>query len=227
MSSTRSSSSSSTTIDDDLSLMVHDSSETTVATQTSRSWHSVRSDLPLNSHLFIRSPMINHWLARCSIEPDVRLTTAQEWKLRTCLRRFLQLCNRPLRLIWVRRRENVSISIRVTQDSPQTTLEKEFPESGQFLNIFFHLSSSTDEHPIALDVNLKTRATNIPLSKPIRFVFHVLSNLLKISLRTAESLVELSLLTRENEPIRGTFYRWNETEPNSSARQTFTIEIDE
>lgn len=102
MSSTRSSSSSSATIDDDLSLMVHDSSETTVATQTSRSWHSVRSDLPLNSHLFIRSPMINHWLARCSIEPDVRLTTAQEWKLRTCLRRFLQLCNRPLRLIWVR-----------------------------------------------------------------------------------------------------------------------------
>ena len=105
------------------------------------------------------------------------------------------------------RRETISISSKMTQDSPQT-LEQEFPESGRSLNIFFHLSSSSDEHPIVLDAILKMPTTNIPLSKPIRFVFHALSNVLKISLRAAESLVELSLWTRDTEPIRGTFYQW-------------------
>lgn len=108
MSSTTSQSS--TLIDDDLSLMVQDASETTVATQTSRSWHSVRSDLPMNNHLFIRSPTINHWLTRCSIEPDIRLTTAQEWKLRTCLRRFLLLCNHQLHFISVRTKSQCLVS---------------------------------------------------------------------------------------------------------------------
>jgi hypothetical protein len=96
-----SSSTISTLIDDDLSMMVHDSSQTTLDTHTTTSWHSVVSDVPLNNHLFIRSPAINIWLAHCLIEPDIRLTNAQEWKLRTCLRRFLVLCNHPLRLVCV------------------------------------------------------------------------------------------------------------------------------
>lgn len=238
MSSIRTTSSSSTTIDDDLSLMVHDSSETTVATQTSRSWHSVRSDLPLNNHLFIRSPMINYWLTRCSIEPDIRLTTAQEWKLRTCLRRFILLCNHSLRFVWVKEKQSDRKEIFVfrfffisltdlIQDFPHS-IDKEFAESGQFLSLIFNLSSSDDEHPISLDVNLMefnrnstSKATSMSLIKPIRFVFHVVSNILKISLRTCQSLVEFGLLTRENEAIRGTFYKWNE----NVDRQTFQIEI--
>ena len=75
---------SSTIIDDSMSVMMaHDLSDTTVTTQTSASWHSVVSDVHLNSNLFVRSYSINTWLKNCFIEPDIRLTTAQEWKLRT------------------------------------------------------------------------------------------------------------------------------------------------
>jgi hypothetical protein len=96
---------SSTIIDDDTSIVVHDSSDTTVATQTSTSWHSVASDIQI-----IRSHSINTWLKICLIEPDIRLTTVQEWKLRTCMRRLLSLCNLPLKISCIKIKESVLIS---------------------------------------------------------------------------------------------------------------------
>jgi len=98
---------SSTIIDDDMSIVVHDSSDTTIATQTSTSWHSVVSDVQINNNLFHRSNSINTWLKICLIEPDIRLTTAQEWKLRTCMRRLLSLCNLPLKISCVKIEESI------------------------------------------------------------------------------------------------------------------------
>jgi len=99
---------SSTIIDDDMSIVVNDSSDTTVATQTSASWHSVVSDVQINNNLFHRSHSINTWLKICLIEPDIRLTTAQEWKLRTCMRRLLSLCNLPLKISCIKIEESIS-----------------------------------------------------------------------------------------------------------------------
>jgi hypothetical protein len=99
---------SSTTVDDDISIVVNDSSDTTVATQTSASWHSVVSDVQMNNNLFLRSNSINNWLKICLIEPDIRLTTAQEWKLRTCIRRLLSICNLPLKISFVQTEESIS-----------------------------------------------------------------------------------------------------------------------
>ena len=101
---------SSTIIDDDMSIIVNDSSETTVATQTSSSWHSIVSDIHMNNNLFLRPHSINTWLKKCFFEPDIRLTTAQEWKLRTCIRRFISLCNLPLKISCIKTKEFVSIS---------------------------------------------------------------------------------------------------------------------
>jgi hypothetical protein len=102
---------SSTIIDDDMSVMVHDSSDTTVATQTSSSsWHSIVSDIHITNNPFLRPHSINTWLKLCLIEPDIRLTTAQEWKLRTCMRRLLSLCNLPLKISCIRTKEFVLIS---------------------------------------------------------------------------------------------------------------------
>jgi hypothetical protein len=99
---------SSTTVDEDISIVVNDSSDTTVATQTSASWHSVVSDVQMNNNLFLRSNSINNWLKICLIEPDIRLTTAQEWKLRTCIRRLLSICNLPLKISFVQTEESIS-----------------------------------------------------------------------------------------------------------------------
>jgi hypothetical protein len=101
---------SSTIIDDDMSIVVSDSSDTTVATQTSTSWHSVVSDIQINNNLFVRSHSINTWLKICLIEPDIRLTTAQEWKFRTCMRRLISLCNLPLKISCIKLKESVLIS---------------------------------------------------------------------------------------------------------------------
>jgi len=101
---------SSTIIDDDMSIVVSDSSDTTIATQTSTSWHSVVSDIQINNNLFVRSHSINTWLKICLIEPDIRLTTAQEWKFRTCMRRLLSLCNLPLKISCIKLKESVLIS---------------------------------------------------------------------------------------------------------------------
>lgn len=94
--------------DDNMSIVVNDSSDTTVATQTSTSWHSVISNVQINNNLFLRSHSINTWLKICSIEPDIRLTTAQEWKLRTCIRRFISLCNHPLKISCIKIKESTS-----------------------------------------------------------------------------------------------------------------------
>ena len=96
---------SSTIIEDSMSTMAQDLSDTTVATQTSTSWHSVLSEIHANNNLFIRSHVINTWLKVCFIEPDIRLTTAQEWKLRTCIRRFLSLCDLPLKISCLRTKQ--------------------------------------------------------------------------------------------------------------------------
>jgi hypothetical protein len=101
---------SSTIIDDDISVMVNDSSDTTVATQTSSSWHSIVSDIHITTNPFLRPHSINTWLKICLIEPDIRLTTAQEWKLRTCMRRLLSLCNLPLKISCIKPKEFVLIS---------------------------------------------------------------------------------------------------------------------
>lgn len=98
----------STTIDDDISIVINESSDTTVATQTSTSWHSIISDEQLNQNLFIRSHSINIWLKKCAIEPDIRLTTAQEWKLRTCIRRLLSLSNLPLKISCIKINDSIS-----------------------------------------------------------------------------------------------------------------------
>lgn len=101
---------SSTIIDDDMSVVVNDSSDTTVTTQTSTSWHSVVSDVHIHNNLFFRPHSINTWLKLCLIEPDIRLTTAQEWKLQTCMRHLLSLCNLPLKISCIRIKELSLIS---------------------------------------------------------------------------------------------------------------------
>ena len=98
---------SSSIIDDGMSIMAQDLSDTTVATQTSTSWHSVLSEIHGNNNLVIHPRVINTWLKICCIEPDIRLTTAQEWKLRTCIRRFLSLCDLPLKISCVRTKQFV------------------------------------------------------------------------------------------------------------------------
>lgn len=90
---------SSTIVDDSMSIMMRDLSDSTITSRTSSSWHSIESDIPSrNNILFVRSQLINLCLKYCSIEPDIRLTTAQEWKLRTCIRHLLSLCNVPIKV---------------------------------------------------------------------------------------------------------------------------------
>ncbi|CAF3385503.1 unnamed protein product [Rotaria socialis] len=248
---------SSTIIDDHTSVMGHDLSDTTVTTRTSASWHSVVSDTHLNINLFVRSYSINTWLKNCFIEPDIRLTTAQEWKLRTCVRRLLSLSDIPLKISCIKKnelltmsKENVSIpfmdqaqqSLSITDASSQILIIQPCDEQRQRINdqlhqlgLYFHILSTSDVNNRLLDVQLfefyskgLKNKTIIPilLIKPPKFVFHIPSNTFKISLRSCNSLLELQLSTRENEPIRGYYYRWNETNSNEQMKFQITLEID-
>ena len=73
---------------------------------------------------------------------------------------------------------------------------------------------------------LENRATiHIPLIKPPRFLFHLLSNILKLSLRTSNSLLQLQFSTRESEPIRGHYYKWSVVN-NEHIRFHITVDVD-
>ena len=97
------------------------------------------------------------------------------------------------------------------------------------LRLHLHVLSTVNELLEAklFEYNSKTlqnRSTiYIPLIKPPRFVFHLLSNILKLSLRTSNSLLQLQFSTRENEPVRGYYYKWNVV---NNEYITFDITVD-
>ena len=202
---------SSTITDDEISIVVNESSRTTITTETSTSWHSVESDIQINHNLALRSQSINPWLKVCFIEPDIRLTTAQEWKLRTCIRRLLSFCHLPLKISCVKREE---------------------PELDRLeqLGLYLQILSLANANPNLLDVKLvefysEQTLIAIPLIKLPKFLFHISSNLLHLSLRCANSLLELRFSTREQEPIHGNYYQWNELF-NEHRRYDVIVQID-
>jgi hypothetical protein len=258
---------SSTIIDDDMSIMIHDSSDTTVATQTSASWHSVVSDIHINNNLLLRPHSINTWLKICFIEPDIRLTTAQEWKLRTCMRRFISLCNLPLKISCVKIKEFVLISnenqsIPLIDQVDFVIRNKSFiffsqqsmsmidsslishPWLGQSqivydqlqqLGLYLHILPIADANNGLLEVKLfefyskksqNRTIIHIPLIKSPRFAFHISSNILKLSLRSLNSSLELRFPTRENELVRGNYYKWDEIK-NEHIRFNLTVDVDQ
>lgn len=193
---------SSTITDDEMSIVVNDSSRTTITTGTSTSWHSVESDVQINHNLVLRSPSIISWLKICLIEPDIRLTTAQEWKLRTCIRRLLSLCHLPLRIS----------CIQIEQElNPISTLDDQLQQLGLYLQI----RSMTDANNNLLDVKLvefySEKSQTITLIKSPKFLFHISSHLLQLSLRCENSLLQLRFSTREHEVIQGNYYQWNDS----------------
>lgn len=190
---------SSTVTDDEMSIVVNDSSST-ITTGTSTSWHSVESDVQINHNLALRSSSIIPWLKLCSIEPDIRLTTAQEWKLRTCIRRLLSLCNLPLRISCVRTESStISYDDRLEQ-----------------LGLYLQILSISDTNNNLLAVKLvefyaaNKRVIAVPLLKSPKFLFQIASTILQLSVRCANSLLQLRFSTREQEPIQGDYYQWDE-----------------
>ncbi|CAF2671545.1 unnamed protein product [Rotaria sp. Silwood2] len=243
-------------IDDNMSVMVHDLSDTTVTSHTSASWHSVVSDIHINNNLLIRSHSINTWLKICLIEPDIRLTTAQEWKLRTCMRRLLSICNLPLKISCIKIKEFIIISNEnesipfIDQkeqslpmvDSSLTTLithpclhqGQTFSNQLEQLGLYLRILSLVDANNGLLEVKLfefyskklqNSTIIHIPLIKSPKFVFHISLNILKLSLRSKNSLLELQFSTRENESIRGNYYKWNEIN-NEHIKFNINVDID-
>ncbi|CAF0951792.1 unnamed protein product [Rotaria sordida] len=247
---------SSTIIDDNVSVMVHDLSDTTVTSHTSASWHSVVSDININNNLFVRSHLINTCLKNCFIEPDIRLTTAQEWKLRTCMRRLLSICNLPLKISCIIIKESSLISnenesipfIDQEQqslsmiDSSLTSLithpwlyqDETFHNQLEQLGLYLRILSITDINNGLLEVKLfefysknlqNSTIIHIPLIKSPKFVFHISSSILKLNLRSNNTLLELQFSTRENESIRGNYYKWNEIN-NEHIKFNINVDID-
>ena len=62
--------------------------------------------------------------------------------------------------------------------------------------------------------------------KAPRFVFSVLSNVLRLSFRGTHALLELNFGTKDNELIQGTYYKWN-TVDNLHQRMNLILEIDQ
>ena len=197
---------SSTINEDEMSIVVNESSSTTTTTGTSTSWHSVESDVQINHNLALRSSSIIPWLKICLIEPDIRLTTAQEWKLRTCIRRLLSLCNLPLKLS----------CIRIEQWFEQTaTLDDRLEQLGLYLQILTNTDANNNLLAVKLVEFYAEKSPNktiisIPLVKSPKFLFQIASAVLQLSLRCANSLLQLRFSTREPEPIRGDYYQWDE-----------------
>ena len=228
---------SSTIIDDDLSMTISDSSNT-----TSTSWHSINSDTQMNNNLVTQTHSIHIWLGLCSIEPDIRLTTAQEWKLRTCMRRLLSFCSVPLKISCLKIEQSISYTDQVDNNKRK----KNANSSHSFfslikdkqldqLGLYLHPLNLIDANNNLLEVKLlefyfnelKNAKHSIPIQliKSPRFVFDIFLTTLQLNLRTNSSLLQIHFSTRVNAPIRGDYYQWNESK--SQFRKYYvTPEID-
>jgi len=98
------------------------------------------------------------------------------------------------------------------------------------LGLYLHILSIPDANNGLLQVKLfefySKKIIHIPLIKPAGFVFHITSNLLSLSLRSINSLLELRFSTRENEAVRGSYYKWNDIK-NEHIRFSITVEVDQ
>jgi hypothetical protein len=99
------------------------------------------------------------------------------------------------------------------------------------LGLYLHILPIIDVNNGLLEVKLfefyfkKSSNIHIPLIKSPKFVFHISSNILILSLRSINSLLELRFSTRENEAIRGSYYKWNELK-NEHIKFNITVEVD-
>ncbi|CAF3664743.1 unnamed protein product [Rotaria sp. Silwood1] len=243
---------SSTINDDNMSVIVHDLSDTTVTSHTNSSWHSIVSDIHINNNQFVRSHSINTWLKNCLIEPDIRLTTVQEWKLRTCLRRLFSICNLPLKISCIKikesiliENENKSISFIDQKQQSLSTIDSSLitliihpqQHQGQILEqlgLYLRILSITDINNELLEVKLfefyskklqNSTIIHIPLIKTPKFIYYISLNILKLNLRSKNSLLELQFSTKENESIQGYYYKWNEIN-NEIIKFNINIDID-
>jgi len=89
----------------------------------------------------------------------------------------------------------------------------------QQLGLYLHILSIADANNGLLEVKLfefyseklhKKTIIHIPIIKSPKFVFHISLNILQLSLRSTNSLLQLQFSTRENELVRGNYYKWNE-----------------
>lgn len=82
------------------------------------------------------------------------------------------------------------------------------------LGLYLRIMSMTTVNNTLLEAKLFEYFSNtivhIPLVKQAKFVFHIALNILKLSLRSMNSLLELHISTRESEAIRGSYYKWND-----------------
>ena len=67
----------------------------------------------------------------------------------------------------------------------------------------------------------------IPLTmiKEPKLHFDLSAHLLKLALRSHQTLLELCFSTRENQSIRGVYYKWNELE-NQHEQYDVTVQVD-
>jgi hypothetical protein len=100
------------------------------------------------------------------------------------------------------------------------------------LGLYLHILSLVDANNNLLEVKLfefysqNRTIIHIPLVQSSRFVFHISLNLLQLSLRGTNSLLELRFSTREHEPIQGNYYKWNDTK-NEHRKFNVTVAIDQ
>jgi len=105
----------------------------------------------------------------------------------------------------------------------------------QELGLYLHILPIVDANNRLLEVELfefypekseKKAIIHIPLIKSPKFVFHISLNILQLSLRSTNSLLELRFSTRENELVRGNYYKWNEIK-NEHMKFNVTVNVDQ
>lgn len=103
------------------------------------------------------------------------------------------------------------------------------------LGLYLHILSIPNVNNSLLEVKLfefysnkseNKIITHIPLIKLPKFIFHISLNLLQLNLRSNNSLLELQFSTRENELIRGYYYKWNEIK-NEYTKFNITVDVDQ
>jgi hypothetical protein len=105
-----------------------------------------------------------------------------------------------------------------------------FYDQLQQLGLYLHILSIADANNELLEVKLlefySEKSQKKSLIKSPRIVFHISLNILQLSLRSTDSLLELQFSTRENELIRGNYYKWNENK-NEHMKFNITVDVDQ
>jgi hypothetical protein len=167
-----------------------------------------------------------------AIEPDIHLSDEQRTVFDACLRQFSRLCHVPMLLTC----SLLSLGSHVDRESTRLNHYLRIRQPRKFYwirnikEMFLHLRLSSETLTASLiEIHSRKRVpyaarTMIEQTKPIRLIYSIDDECLKINIRGENSLLQLFISSDLRTSSKGIYYKWTDEGHLRSTTIQFAID---